>query len=91
MVINAVNSVSGHQWFSAVTAYSKELSDFIHYGEGRYCSGTSRARITTAVNNFMVGMSPKHRQNAIKKISRLSIRIRDRLSPLLWIENQALI
>jgi hypothetical protein len=34
MVINAVNSVSGHQWFSAVTAYSKELSDFIHYGEG---------------------------------------------------------
>jgi hypothetical protein len=35
MVINAVNSVSGHQWFSAVTAYSKELSDFIHYGEGR--------------------------------------------------------
>ena len=43
------------------------------------------------MNNFMVGMSPKHRQNAVKKISRLSIRIRDRLSPLLWIENQALI
>ncbi|KAJ0134187.1 Uncharacterized protein HZ326_22755 [Fusarium oxysporum f. sp. albedinis] len=50
---------------SAVTSCSNELSDFIHHREGRYCSCTSRARITTAVNSFMVGTNPKTRQNAV--------------------------